>query len=235
MHSYEVTAEFYDLLQATEYLRKADTLLDRWLGRPRVGVLDAGAGTGLATGLLAERCTVTVHAVEPTRSMRAVLLSRVAGRPELLSRVCVHALPIQRVGLERAADFALCLNTMATLDRDERNAALTALARALTRGGRLVVERPPDAPAPARADLPARHLDGDVYSGEVTCTPKRPGVVEWRFRYRVTRDDSVIREEVETFDGHLASADEFAVELADAGFGLTDTDEHGVVVARRIG
>jgi len=100
MRSYEVTAEFYDLLQATRYVQRADAVLSRWLGRPRVGALDVGAGTGLATELLAKRCDVTVHAVEPTRSMRTVLLSRLAGRPELLepyafmpvrSRISVYA------------------------------------------------------------------------------------------------------------------------------------------------
>ena len=38
--AYAVTAEFYDLLQATEHLAVTGRLLDRWLGRPEVGVLD---------------------------------------------------------------------------------------------------------------------------------------------------------------------------------------------------
>ncbi|MFD0592531.1 hypothetical protein ACFQZ4_08155 [Catellatospora coxensis] len=43
--AYAVTAEFYDLLQATEHLAVTGRLLDRWLGSPEVGVLDVGAGT----------------------------------------------------------------------------------------------------------------------------------------------------------------------------------------------
>jgi len=235
MRSYEITAEYYDLLQATRYVQRADALLDRWLGRPRVGVLDVGAGTGLATELLAKRCDVTVHAVEPTRSMRTILLSRLAGRPELLEHVRVHARPIQGLGLRRVADFGLCLNTMGTLDRGERADALAALADALTSDARLVLQRPPDAPGRAHAALPAWHLGGDVYSGEVTCTECRPGAIEWRFTYRVTRDDVVIREEIETFAGFLVAADDFDAELGDAGFVVTDVDDHDVVVARRTG
>jgi SAM-dependent methyltransferase len=235
MRSYEITAEYYDLLQAARYAQRADTLLDRWLGRPRIGALDVGAGTGLATELLAKRCGVTVHAVEPTRSMRTVLLSRLAGRPELLEHVRVHARPIQDLGLRRVADFGLCLNTMGTLDRDERADALAALAEALTADATLVLQRPPVAPGRAHAALPAWHLGGDVYSGEVTCTEGSPGAIEWRFTYRVTRDDAVIREEVETFDGFLVAADDFDAELGVAGFVVTDVDNHDVVVARRAG
>ena len=234
MHSYEITAEFYDILQATRYVQRADMILDEWLGRPLVGVLDVGAGTGLATELLAKRCAVTVHAVEPTRSMRTVLLSRLAGRPDLLEHVRVHARPIQDLGLQRVADFGLCLNTMGTLDRDERAGALAALAEALIPDATLVLQRPPDAPGRAHAALAAWQLGGDVYSGEVTCTRSRPGAIEWRFTYRVTRDDVVIRQEIEAFDGFLVSADEFDAELDNAGFVVTDVDDHDVVIARRI-
>lgn len=235
MRSYEITAEFYDLLQATRYVQRADAVLSRWLGRPRVGALDVGAGTGLATELLAQRCGVTVHAVEPTRSMRTVLLSRLAGRPELLEHVRVHARPIQDLGLRQVADFGLCLNTMGTLDRDERAEALAALADALTADATLVLQRPPERPGRPHATLPAWHLGGDIYSGDVACTPSRPGAIEWRFTYRVTRDDTVVREEVETFDGFLVSAGDFDAELSDAGFVVTDIDDHDVVVARRTG
>jgi SAM-dependent methyltransferase len=233
MREYDVTAEFYDLLQATVYARTATDLLDRWMGRPAIGVLDVGAGTGLATELLAQRCTVTVHAVEPTRSMRSVLLSRLAGRPELLSHVRVHALPLQRLGLARVADFALCLNTIGTLDRRERHDVLDALAWAMTPGGTLVVQRPPDGPYANGATLPSWELGGDTYAGDVTCTPTTPDRIEWTFTYRVTRGDSVIREEIETFDGYLASAADFTAELGRAGFEVVDEGTHDVMVARR--
>ena len=233
--SYAVTAEFYDLLQATDFLATAERLLDRWLGEPLVGVLDVGAGTGIATGLLARRVSVTVHAVEPAASMRAVLLSRLAGRPELLSRVRLHARPVQRLGLHRAADFALCLNTMSSLDATDRASALDALARAIVRGGTLVVQRPPDSAGAPRYDLPTWQLGGDTYSGEVACTATADDLVQWRFTYRVSRGATILRTEIETFDGHLASADAFAAQLTAAGFMPVDSDTPDVVIARRVG
>ncbi len=233
--SYDVSAEFYDLLQATEFLATAERLLDRWLGAPRVGVLDVGAGTGIATGLLARRVDVTVHAVEPSASMRAVLLSRLAGRPELLAHVRVHAVPIQRFGLIGAVDFALCLNTMSSMDAPTRASALAVLARATVPGGRLVVQRPPSECGPSRRDLPAWRLGGDTYTGEMTAERTSEDVVRWRFTYRVIRAETILRSEIETFDGHLVSADTFAAELATAGFVAVDEDTPDIVIARRQG
>ena len=235
MRSYDVTAEFYDLLHAADYLRTTRRLLDRWLGDPQVGVIDVGAGTGIATELLAMRCDVTVHSVEPAASMRAILLSRLAGRTELLSHVRVHARPAARLGLASAADVAICLNTMATLDETERADALRSIARALVRGGILIVQRPPEAPGPERSDLPSWQLGGDIYSGDVTCTRVDDGLVEWRFAYRVSRDGIIVREEFESFAGHLLPAVRFDRELAKAGFTPVDNDEPDVVIAHRIG
>lgn len=53
-------------------------------------LLDIGAGTGLSTIALAEALPrAQIVALEPSRAMRAVLLSRVLGRPETKDRVTV--------------------------------------------------------------------------------------------------------------------------------------------------
>jgi SAM-dependent methyltransferase len=231
VRDYEVTAEFYDLLQAVSYRKTAERLLDRWLGEPRIGVLDVGAGTGIATALLARRCSVTVHAIEPASSMRTVMLSRLAGRSELLPHVRVHAVPVERLDLSRAADFAICLNTLSTLDATARAEALRALSGLLVPGGRLVVQRPPSEPGPEHGSLPSWCLGGDIYSGDIACTVTGERSLRWRFTYRVARDGVIIRECAETFDGFLTSADEFASELTAAGFTPVDTDDPDVVIA----
>jgi SAM-dependent methyltransferase len=230
---YDVTAEFYDVLQATEQLRVTSGLLDRWLGSPRSAVIDVGAGTGLGSALLARRCDVPVHAIEPSRSMRGVLLSRLAGQEELLSRMHVHTAPVQRLNLHDEADFTLCLNTMGTLDSAERADALTALARAMTPGGRLVIQRPPTEVVESRSLLPSWSLGDEIYGGEVTSTPVSDGVIEWRFTYRVTHGDALVREEQETFHGYVVPADAFDEELRRAGFSIMAADDPDIVIARR--
>lgn len=232
MRSYEVTAEFYDLLHAAKYLHRTRALLDRWLGNPNVGVLDVGAGTGLGTDLLARRCSVMVHAVEPARSMRAVLLSRLAAEADLLPRVRVHAKPVQQLGLRDVADFALCLNTMATLDVGERSTVLNALAVALVPGGRLVVECPPARADETTAPLASCRIGGEVFSGEVACLRISDEVVQWRFTYRVLDGERVVRQERESFDGFLVSPDDFGRELDVAGLEVIDRDADDVVLTR---
>jgi SAM-dependent methyltransferase len=231
--SYAATAEFYDLLQATAQQRRAGRLLDRWLDRPRVGVLDAGAGTGVVTELLAARCAVPVQAVEPSAAMRAVLLSRLAGRPRLLDRVTVHAAGMDRLRLPGVADFALCLNVLATLDRPTRQGVLAGLTHALVPGGRLVVQRPPDIVPPARSELPGCQLGRHRYTGWVDCEPAGGQRLCWRFSYQVSDGDAVVRTVTDQFDGYLQPPGEFAEDLRAAGLQPVDADEPQIVVAHR--
>jgi SAM-dependent methyltransferase len=229
--SYTATAEFYDLLQATEHRALAERLIRRWLGQPSVGVLDVGAGTGLATAMLAHQVDVPVHAVEPAAPMRSVLLSRLAGRPDLLARIRVHAAPVQELGLRNVADAALCLNTMGCLDSGERAAALRAIRTALVPGGVLIVQRPPDAIGEPSRPLPSWHLGGDVYGGEILTTDAGSGHVRWRFVYRVRRGDAVLREVHEDFTGFLTSVEDFSAALERAGFTPAAADDPDIVIA----
>lgn len=231
--TYAETAEFYDLLQATQHLALAGRLADRWLRTPTVGVLDVGAGTGLATELFARSTGVPVHAIEPAAPMRTVLLSRLAGRRALLDHVRVHAKPIQDLGLVDVADAALCLNTMGCLDAPERSAVLEAIATAMVPGGVFVVQRPPERIDPEVRRLPAWEIGGDVYDGDVTSTPTGPHRLRWRFTYRVTRDDTVLRQVHEDFAGYLVSPQAFTAELAEAGFTRVAVDDPDIVIAHR--
>jgi SAM-dependent methyltransferase len=233
--SYEVTAEFYDVLHASSYVRITEGLLDRWLGSPAVGVIDVGAGTGLGTFLLAERSDVPVHAVEPAAPMRAVLLSRLAGKPELLSRVHLHTCPAQDLPLVGAADFALCCNTMGTLPAESRTEVLAALARALVPGGRLVVERPPTSPTPTVHQLPSWRLGDEVYGGSVSVDDNGDATLTWRFEYEVTNADVVVRSAHESFTGYVVAADEFEASVTEAGFDIEDIKGDVVSAIRRAG
>jgi SAM-dependent methyltransferase len=231
MRDYDVTAEFYDVLHAADYLATTRRLLDRWLGTPKRAVIDVGAGTGLGTALLASRTDVPVHAIEPSRSMRAVMLSRLAEHGEMLSRVRVHTCGVQNLRLRPAADFALCLNIMATFDAYERASALSALAGAMVPAGRLVVQCPPTEAVASRNDLPSMRVGGETYGGYVTATPRNDTQIEWCFTYRVTRGDVLVRQETETFAGYAVCRGEFRAELRTAGFIPHDVDEPEICVA----
>ncbi|HEY2793456.1 MAG TPA: class I SAM-dependent methyltransferase [Micromonosporaceae bacterium] len=227
---YEATAEFYDLLQGPAYLERATKLIETRAGQPQLGILDVGAGTGLATAEFARRFRIDVHAVEPAVSMRSIMLSRLAGHADLLSHVRVHELPVQHLGLTGAVDLAWCMNMVGGLDRPERQAALAAIREALVPGGILLVQRPPSEPG-ERADLGSWDLGGDRYAGEMTCRRTGDARLEWRFTYRVTRGDTCIREVSEVFPGFLVTEAQFVRELEQAGLTPTEIDQDDVITA----
>ncbi|WP_016697140.1 class I SAM-dependent methyltransferase [Actinoalloteichus spitiensis] len=223
---YSVTAEFYDLLHLAGYREWARTWLATPARRARLGVLEVGAGTGAMTGVLAEESEVPVHAVEPSRAMRSVLMGRLATASDRVrSRVRVHPRPLAAAGLAGVADLAVCVNLAGGLPPDEREGRLwPAVARALVPGGLLVVDSPrPESPAAEEWALPSTRLGPDVYTGTVRCVPagppdERAGPHHWTFRYQVLGERGTIREESETFPTWPLGPEVLDQELRVAGF-----------------
>lgn len=235
MEPYAATAEFYDLLHRERYRTRARHLLRVTKYQPTIGVLEVGAGSGLVTTVLAEAYPdVPILAVEPATPMRALLLGRLAAATEdLRSRVTVYPAELQALDLERVADLAVCVDVAATLAPDQRRDVWAATARALVPGGVLLVESPPPVPESGRSSLPCVRVGADRYTGEVTATAAGPGMVRWRFTYRVLRGDRVLREVAEEFDGWSVGADTLGTELAAAGFVAGATVAQDVLLLRR--
>ncbi|AUS78670.1 class I SAM-dependent methyltransferase [Actinoalloteichus sp. AHMU CJ021] len=219
---YSVTAEFYDLLHLDGYREWARTWLATSARRARLGVLEVGSGTGAMTWVLAEESEVPVHAVEPSRAMRAVLMGRLATASDRVrSRVRVHPHPLGAAGLAGVADLAVCVNLAAGLPPAEREDALwPAVARALVPGGLLVVDSPRrGSPAAEEWPLPSTRLGPDVYTGTVRCAPgDRAGPDRWTFRYQVLGERGTLREETETFPTWPLDPEVLDQELRVAGF-----------------
>ncbi|HNR00857.1 MAG TPA: class I SAM-dependent methyltransferase, partial [Trueperaceae bacterium] len=85
---YDRLGEFHDLFVDEARLRLRPAF-ESAFGRlePSAVVLDLGAGTGLGVRHLARATRARIVAVEPSVTMRAVLLARVADDPALASRV----------------------------------------------------------------------------------------------------------------------------------------------------
>ena len=84
-----ISFPFYDLLQENGHVPEIRKKLPPLLAGVRRSILEIGAGTGLITTSLADWTPAEIFALEPSAGMRAVLLSRLASRPELLKRVTV--------------------------------------------------------------------------------------------------------------------------------------------------
>lgn len=84
-----ISVPFYDLLQENGHVPEIRKKLPPLLAGVRRSILEIGSGTGLITTSLADWTPAEIFALEPSAGMRAVLLSRLSSRPELLKRVTV--------------------------------------------------------------------------------------------------------------------------------------------------
>ncbi|MFH8442985.1 class I SAM-dependent methyltransferase [Streptomyces sp. NPDC018026] len=198
---YAVTAEFYDVLQAEQDAARVRHLYGRDVAAARVGVLDIGAGTGRVTEMSLRESRAGVHAVEPSRAMRAPLMTRLAALPSALrQRVTVHPHALDEAALREVADVAVCHNTVACLAPDARRALWPALAGALVPGGSLVLQLPPSRlPDTDVVRLFAPQRIGEhAYGGHMVMSAVR-GRVRTRCHYWVRGSEGLLREHTETF------------------------------------
>jgi SAM-dependent methyltransferase len=218
--AYAISAEFYDVLQGERDEARVCSLYRDDVRGARVGVLDVGAGTGRVTLMSLMESWVPVHAVEPARSMRTPLMTRLASlSAELTTRVTVHPYALDEAGLHGVADVAVCHNIVACLRPASRRALWPAVAEALTPAGVLLVQLPPARLPRHRTThvLPTRTVGRHEYGGRLVMSADVDRI-RARFDYWVRGDGRVLRRHDETFSLWPASRAELIAELAEAGF-----------------
>ncbi|AOS63593.1 Methyltransferase domain [Actinoalloteichus hymeniacidonis] len=229
---YRVTSEFYDLLHRRGYRRWARRELAGLAGQARHGVVEIGAGTGVVTEVLAEAAAVPVHAVEPSRPMRAVLLSRWAASPPMRRRVRVWPTPFEQLRLGASADLVVCVNLVNSLSPADRDRLWAAARDMLRPGGVVVLDR--QGPAPTRPRVLSTVSVGEVcYAVSVSVAPLPDSTRQrWTFRYTVSEARETVREEVESFDLWPVEESDVGTGLAEAGFSA-QPGSAGLLVFRR--
>jgi 16S rRNA A1518/A1519 N6-dimethyltransferase RsmA/KsgA/DIM1 with predicted DNA glycosylase/AP lyase activity len=115
-----VSAPFYDLFHESWYIPKIRRSLSSLLAGVKRSILEVGAGTGLVTAALAEVTPAEIFALEPSAAMRAVLLSRLSSRPDLLGRVTVLSVDGLSVRLDEPAEAVVMTNVIYALEPDYR-------------------------------------------------------------------------------------------------------------------
>lgn len=205
------TAHYYDLFgtvwgQADEAAR---FLID--LVPPRSSVLEIGAGVGVTAAALAA-AGLEVTALEPDPEMYAVMLSRLALRPDLESNLT----PVPRAAgypVPRRFDACACFAVLHLLEPSER-AALVAYAYQATRpGGQLVLEIPvvSNKRLPRQWELVAQRQFGEMrYEHHSAAEPLSDGSWHTHWKFRALHGDVLLDETAQTFHWRPLSVNDSA-------------------------
>ena len=136
-----IGAQFYDLTLLPASRGRAQGAL-KTLPAPTVGVLDVGADTGTPTIMMAETWHLPVHALEPSRSMRIGLLSKLAQRAELTRQVTVHPIAAHQLTRTGFVDLITAFWSVQMITAEHWDRTWTALHADLVPDGCLLIETP---------------------------------------------------------------------------------------------
>ena len=219
--AYDGMGEFHDLFMDEAWMRLEPLLREAFSSLTgSATVLDLGAGTGVGTRVLG-RCTAArIFAVEPSRTMRAVLTARVADDADLRGRVTVVAdrIPGGLAGVRAPAAGFVCAHVLGHLTETDRRATFRRLAEMLHPTGIGVVTTSTGSTEPRPEVVEEiRHIGDLTYLARFH-RPAEDGMSVTD--YEVRRDTVVLRREVYRSAWRAPSHAQLRVELADAGLEL---------------
>jgi SAM-dependent methyltransferase len=234
---YAATAEFYDLVAGPMWEPLVPHLAGAIAGiDPSAGpVLEIGAGTGLATMIVAETLpAAAIVALEPSAAMRGVLLAKLAARPDLHGRVTLLPSGLEGADLPERLAGAVAMHMLGHLDRASRASLWRLFAARLAPDGVAVVNvQPPARPEVVEHSRYIRVRLGELaYEGWMAAQPTGPDSMHWTMTYRVLRDDRPIYERTNEFGWWTLDANDVAEEAAAAGLTAT-VGEQGLIMLRR--
>jgi len=142
---YDANAEYYDTITRERVAGLHHVVADfaTQIERDGAPVLDIGAGTGRLTVHLARLIApCEVIAIEPTRSLRAILASRIADDDQLATQVTIipRTLDVAIEMLPAQIGGAIAFGVLPHLGPLQRQQLLQLLADRMAPGGRALVE-----------------------------------------------------------------------------------------------
>jgi SAM-dependent methyltransferase len=230
-----ISVPFYDLFHENSHVPRIRADLPPLLAGVRRSILEVGAGTGLITTSLADWTPAEIFALEPSAGMRAVLLSRLSSRPELLDRVTVLGCDALSVRLAEPVEAVVMINVLYALDPDYRKRLWPALAESMENAGLLVFtwrDGGPPEPRPM-AELQAQQVGRHRYSVSSEILDVEGEGCRARYLYRITEGDTVLDEEEIIGYAYRPAWDVLQRELVTAGF--TQVDGVDGILAWRLG
>ncbi|GAA4139202.1 class I SAM-dependent methyltransferase [Actinomadura keratinilytica] len=182
-------------------------------------VLELGPGTGRITLAVAERAA-SVYCLERSATMRAVLLSKLAQRPDLLDKVTVLDGAAPDFKLNRRFDMVCFGGVLEHIPVDARLRLFTTIREHLVDGGLLAMDMVLDEPVPEWDE----HVRGEVRAGdcryELSTAVRKlgPDLGRLRYVYRTYLGDELIATESVERDHNLHRREPVLKDLEAAGF-----------------
>lgn len=233
---YEAMGEFHDLFMLEVWERLAPSLASAFgaLDADAV-VIDVGAGTGVGTRTLARVTAAKVIAVEPSLTMRAVLLARVADDADLAQQVSVVAGRVPEVLEEVSAPVAgfVCARMLGHLTAADRLATFGRLSELLIPGaaGVITLPRPP---ASDTAELVEEHARVGRHQYVARHLPSADGRTATS-EYLVLDGDRVVRRQTFRSTWDPPTLDQLGDELDRVGLRLAESGAGVGLITRRPG
>ena len=213
-----ISVPFYDLGHERRIVPGIRASLQPLLAGVRRSILEIGAGTGLITVSLADLTPGEIFALEPSADMRAVLLSRLSSRPELLSRVTVLPGDALSVRLDEPAQAVVMINVLQALEPDYRRRLWPVLAASLEPAGLLVFTwHDGGRPTPGQR-IETHQVGRHTYTVLSEILESDEESRRLRYVYRITEGEKVISEEELTGRAYWPTRNALRRELTDAGF-----------------
>lgn|GEM_PF-677581 len=172
--------------------------------RPDCGpILDVGAGSGASVAVVLDRLpTASVVALEPSRAMRSLLLSRIAARTAWFPRVTVRPEDFFSATLPPRLGGAILLGVVGCFDAGERAAVLAELATRLPAGGAALMDlRLPLRPQRVvPRERSVAMLGGLEYREIAEAWPCGTEGMRWRVSYLCLEGERILTEDTVEFD-----------------------------------
>jgi hypothetical protein len=227
-HEYSASGEYVHLLSVPVWTDLRPRLAAALAGVDPDGgpVLELGAGSGLGTDALLDGLANDILAVEPSASLRGVLLARLADRGT--DRVTVFPGGATDVPLPDRIAAVVGMHMVGHLAPADRKRLWAAVTERLVPGGPVVLNVQPPAAPETVPEFPwmSVTVGGLHYEGTGSAEPTGPDSVRWRMRYRTRREDgTVLAEASAEYAWWIVTAEGLAAELAEAGLVATVDDD----------
>lgn len=222
---YSEQGEFYDVL-CPKIWQHRQVYLDVLSGLHDVEgvVMDIAAGTGHGVAAIASAIPdVEIIAVEPSRVMRAMLLSRAASSEDLRARLTVVPSTFEEMVMPSRVRAVLMLACLGLFDETARKGFWERIAGHMPPGGVILFDVMVDRPMTVDKMISAQGVVGrHTYVSEVEGRPLNDRDQLWLSTYSVLSDGKVIQQVHVEYVWHTVGLRDIADEAAPHGFAFEE-------------